>query len=263
MNIVLALFECHRSGKTREKKMILHRDLKPSNIFLDDKHNPKLGDFGFAKAISNQSMYAHTYLGTPFYMSPEQINESEYNEKSDIWSLGCIVYEMAALAPPFHADNQLALAMKIKQGVFKRLPSRYSDELMRAVRWMLKVEAVERPNVEDLLNLPHVSMRLRDRALKKNLVHMKKKEEEVRRKEEDLVKREEALIVREREVEGSEMRVEELERAVQEMQRLKKYSGSSTTAGTDLGNDSCIKGSGGPGTNGLFTSPSGGTGTNG
>ena len=263
MNIVLALFECHRSGKTREKKMILHRDLKPSNIFLDDKHNPKLGDFGFAKAISNQSMYAHTYLGTPFYMSPEQINESEYNEKSDIWSLGCIVYEMAALAPPFHADNQLALAMKIKQGVFKRLPSRYSDELMRAVRWMLKVEAVERPNVEDLLNLPHVSMRLRDRALKKNLVHMKKKEEEVRRKEEDLVKREEALIVREREVEGSEMRVEELERAVQEMQRLKKYSGSSTTAGTDLGNDSCIKGSGGAGGNGLFTSPSGGPGTNG
>lgn len=53
MNIVLALFECHRSGKTREKKMILHRDLKPSNIFLDEKHNPKLGDFGFAKAISN------------------------------------------------------------------------------------------------------------------------------------------------------------------------------------------------------------------
>lgn len=85
--------------------MILHRDLKPSNIFLDDKQNAKLGDFGFAKAINNQSMYAHTYLGTPFYMSPEQINESEYNEKSDIWSLGCIVYEMACLHPPFQAEN--------------------------------------------------------------------------------------------------------------------------------------------------------------
>ena len=63
--------------------MILHRDLKPSNIFLDEKRHPKLGDFGFAKALSSQnqfqedqkSIYAQTYLGTPFYMSPEQINE--------------------------------------------------------------------------------------------------------------------------------------------------------------------------------------------
>ena len=73
MQVVLALFECHRR---KDKKMILHRDLKPSNIFLDERHNPKLGDFGFAKAISSstiaqQSMYAQTYLGTPFYMSPE------------------------------------------------------------------------------------------------------------------------------------------------------------------------------------------------
>jgi NIMA (never in mitosis gene a)-related kinase len=80
MQIVLALFECHRR---KDKKMILHRDLKPSNIFLDEKRHPKLGDFGFAKALSSQnqfqedqkSIYARTYLGTPFYMSPEQINE--------------------------------------------------------------------------------------------------------------------------------------------------------------------------------------------
>jgi NIMA (never in mitosis gene a)-related kinase 2 len=69
MQLVLALYECHRNRK--DKKMVLHRDLKPSNIFLDEKQNAKLGDFGFAKAISAQSMYTHTYLGTPFYMSPE------------------------------------------------------------------------------------------------------------------------------------------------------------------------------------------------
>jgi NIMA (never in mitosis gene a)-related kinase len=90
---------------------------------------------------------------------------------------------MAALLPPFFAENQLSLALKIKQGSFKRLPSRYSDELNRAIKWMLKVEPKERPNVEDLLNLPHVSMRLREKALKKNMVHMKKKEEEVKKKE--------------------------------------------------------------------------------
>ena len=68
MHIVMALYECHRR---QDDKKILHRDLKPSNIFLDDKQNAKLGDFGFAKAMNIQSMYAHTYLGTPFYMSPE------------------------------------------------------------------------------------------------------------------------------------------------------------------------------------------------
>jgi len=75
---------------------------------------------------------------------------------------------MAALHQPFSADNQLALALKIKQGQFPRLSQQYSDELMRTIRWMLKVDPKDRPNVEDLLNLPHVSMRLREKALKKN-----------------------------------------------------------------------------------------------
>ncbi len=100
------------------------------------------------------------------------------------------MYEMATLIPPFTADNSLALALKIKQGTFKRIPSRYSEELMRTIRWMLKPEPKERPNVEDLLNLPHVSMRLRERALKKNYSHMKKKEEDVAKKELELKDRE-------------------------------------------------------------------------
>jgi NIMA (never in mitosis gene a)-related kinase len=88
-------------------------------------------------------------------MSPEQLNEtSEYSEKSDIWAIGCIIYELAALVPPFYAENQLSLALKIKQGQFKRVPSRYSEELNRTIKWMLKSEPKERPNVEDLLNLP-------------------------------------------------------------------------------------------------------------
>jgi serine/threonine protein kinase len=132
-------------------------------------------------------------VGTPFYMSPEQINESEYNEKSDIWSLGCIIYEMAALHPPFQGENSLSLALKIKQGNFSRVPNRYSEELMRVIKWMLKPDPKQRPNVEDLLNLPHVSMRLRERALKRNLQHMKKKEEEVKKKENQLKEKEEEL----------------------------------------------------------------------
>jgi serine/threonine protein kinase len=109
-------------------------------------------------------------------MSPEQCNEQGYNEKSDIWSLGIIIYEMANLSPPFQANNHLSLALKIRDGKYGRIPSKYSDELMRVIRWMLKPEAKQRPNVEDLLNLPNVSIRLRERALKRKISHMEKKQ---------------------------------------------------------------------------------------
>ena len=108
-------------------------------------------------------------------MSPEQCNEQGYNEKSDIWSLGIIIYEMANLSPPFQANNHLSLALKIRDGKYGRIPSKYSDELMRVIRWMLKPEAKQRPNVEDLLNLPNVSIRLREWALKRKISHMEKK----------------------------------------------------------------------------------------
>lgn len=76
---------------------------------------------------------------------------------------------MANLSPPFQANNHLSLALKIRDGVFERVPEEYSEELMRVIRWMLKPEQKSRPNVEDLLNLPNVSIRLRERALKRNI----------------------------------------------------------------------------------------------
>lgn len=95
----VALTSCHRHKESEGGlKPILHRDLKPGNIFLDGSKNVKVGDFGLAKELPSQSKFAYTNVGTPFYMSPEMINEMRYNEKSDIWALGCLVYEMAALA---------------------------------------------------------------------------------------------------------------------------------------------------------------------
>lgn len=112
MQIILALYECHR----RKEGKVLHRDIKPANIFFDGSNNIKLGDFGLSRILGKESQYADTHVGTPYYMSPEQINECKYNEKSDIWSLGCLIYECAALEPPFTATNHLSLAMKIRAG---------------------------------------------------------------------------------------------------------------------------------------------------
>jgi serine/threonine protein kinase len=115
-----------------------------------------VGDFGLARVLNHDSVFAQTHVGTPYYMSPEQINEQRYNEKSDIWSLGCIIYEMAALRPPFKAQNHLSLAMKIKAGKYDRIPSQYSEDLWQTIQWMLSLNQESRASVEDLILLPRV-----------------------------------------------------------------------------------------------------------
>lgn len=99
------------------------------------------------------------------------------------------------------------------------MPSRYSEELQRVIRWMLQVEPQDRPDVEDLLNLPHVSMRLRERALKRNLQHTKRKEEEVKRQEEKLKTKREMIEAKEKELDEREGQVEALEKEVEAIQR--------------------------------------------
>jgi len=100
--LTLALLECHRR---KEANKVLHRDLKPGNVFFDADENVKLGDFGLSRVMGDESVFAYTHVGTPYYMSPEQIQEQRYNEKSDIWSAGCVLYEMMSLRAPFEATN--------------------------------------------------------------------------------------------------------------------------------------------------------------
>jgi NIMA (never in mitosis gene a)-related kinase len=78
-------------------RKILHRDLKPQNIFLTSAGMIKLGDFGIAKVLSNTGELASTQIGTPYFMSPEILNNLRYNNKTDIWSLGCVLFEMMSL----------------------------------------------------------------------------------------------------------------------------------------------------------------------
>ncbi len=154
--ILSALKTCHRRREKGALKPILHRDIKPANVFLDRDDNAKLGDFGLARSLDSMSKFAYTNVGTPFYMAPEQTNSKKYDERADVWAVGCLLYELAALRPPFHASNQLALAMKINAGRFERIPKHYSENLYRAIRWMLHTEPTRRPRVEDLESLPEI-----------------------------------------------------------------------------------------------------------
>ncbi len=89
---------------------ILHRDLKPANIFLDEVGNVKIGDLGLGRILGSKSDVARTGVGTPLYFSPELCMDKPYDTKSDIWALGCLIYELATFTPPFIASNQIALA---------------------------------------------------------------------------------------------------------------------------------------------------------
>lgn len=182
MQLICALKECHN----RSDGSVLHRDLKPGNVFLDSANNVKLGDFGLARVLSKSSMFAHTNVGTPFYMSPEQVNETPYNQKSDIWSLGCLIYELCALTPPFEAQTQIALAMKIRAGRYTQIPSHYSSDLKKLIASMLQVEQSRRPSVNDLLEFPQISIRIREQKVKDRLELVRDREEKLRREKESL-----------------------------------------------------------------------------
>ncbi|GAW22482.1 hypothetical protein ANO14919_120190 [Xylariales sp. No.14919] len=136
---------------------ILHRDLKPENVFLGENNSVKLGDFGLSKMIQSHD-FASTYVGTPFYMSPEICAAERYTLKSDIWSLGCVIYELCAREPPFNAKSHLQLVQRIKEGKVANLPRIYSAELMATIKDCLKVNPDARPDTAALLNLPIVRL---------------------------------------------------------------------------------------------------------
>ena len=89
------------------ERRVLHRDIKLENIFVDGRGAVKIGDLGLGRLLSTRSSHARTGVGTPLYFSPEMCEERPYNEKSDVWALGCLIYELCCFAPPFAASNQV------------------------------------------------------------------------------------------------------------------------------------------------------------
>merc|ERR1719240_630866 len=113
--------------KYMHDKHVLHRDLKSQNLFLTSSDRLRVGDFGISKVLENTAAFARTAIGTPYYLSPESCQEKPYSFSSDVWALGCILYEMAALKVPFDAQNIQALVQKITRGPAPTMPSAYSQ----------------------------------------------------------------------------------------------------------------------------------------
>ena len=133
-------------------------------VFLGEDNSVKLGDFGLSKIMASHD-FASTYVGTPFYMSPEICAAERYTLKSDVWSLGCIIYELCAKEPPFNAKSHFQLVQKIKEGKIAPLPSIYSPELMAVIRDCLKVNPDRRPDTASLLNLPVVKLMRKEKEV--------------------------------------------------------------------------------------------------
>ncbi|CAK0890268.1 unnamed protein product [Prorocentrum cordatum] len=132
-------------------KHILHRDLKPSNFFLSKSGSLKMGDFGIAKVLSCTMACAQTQIGTPYYLSPEVCQEKPYAWPADIWSLGCILYEMCALKVPFNASNISGLVQKICRGPTPTVPPKYSDFIRQLCSEMLSRSPSSRPSSDEVL----------------------------------------------------------------------------------------------------------------
>jgi NIMA (never in mitosis gene a)-related kinase 1/4/5 len=137
-------------------KNVLHRDLKTQNIFLLGNGRLVLGDLGISKVLEGTMDFAQTCIGTPYYMSPEIFKNKPYSYKSDVWALGCVLYELTTLNHAFDANSLNGLAQKIIKGRYPPIDARYSRYLRELIAHMLLPEPKQRPDLDEILRKPFI-----------------------------------------------------------------------------------------------------------
>jgi len=143
--ICSAVCHLHENG-------IVHRDLKTLNIILTKNDTVvKVADLGVSRQVSEDTVMLKTFYGTPLYLSPELVDNAQYNEKTDIWSLGIILYELAALHPPFRANTLIGLANAIRKGEYEPIDDMYSKSLQRCIQWLLQLDQKKRPSIRQVV----------------------------------------------------------------------------------------------------------------
>ena len=130
---------------------IMHRDLKSANVFLYKDGTAKLGDLNVSKII--KAGLGYTQTGTPYYASPEVWKDQPYDIKSDIWSLGWVLYEMITLKPPFRAEDMHSLFKVVLKGIYPKISNKFSQDLQKVVKSLIQVNPKKRPNWDGILNL--------------------------------------------------------------------------------------------------------------
>ncbi|XP_010833966.1 PREDICTED: serine/threonine-protein kinase Nek5-like isoform X4 [Bison bison bison] len=136
-------------------RKVLHRDIKTQNIFLSKNGMvAKLGDFGIARVLNNTMELARTCVGTPYYLSPEICQNKPYNNKTDIWSLGCVLYELCTLRHPFEGNNLQQLVLKICQAHVPPISPRFSRDLQFLLSQLFEVSPRDRPSINSILKRP-------------------------------------------------------------------------------------------------------------
>ncbi len=149
------LFELCLAVEYLHKNNVIHRDIKAANVFISKSNTVKLGDVGIIKVLQPAFKYANTNIGTPYYMSPELYKHQKYNTKTDIWSIGVLLYEMMTLRPPYNAANIHDLKYKIsnsKWTLSNKYRAIYSTDLCDLLEHILDNNQNTRFNISEILN---------------------------------------------------------------------------------------------------------------